>query len=116
MQAATELVEIFATNAGAVYQCDRKNRLMVKFAGSLIILKVDAFLRLNKALESIDLASMATRTDRAADLEVISVFGCDRCYVLTLPELYAFQDLLAGARFALELNSMLHECLSALPA
>ncbi len=116
MQAATDLVEIFATTTGAVYQCDRKNRLVVNFAGSFTVLKLDAFLRLYKTVEGIDLETMAISTDRAADVEVISVFGCERCYVLTLSELSAFQDLMAGARFALELNSMLHECLSAMPA
>ena len=113
MQAATELLEIYATSAGAVYQCDRKNRLMVHFAGSLSVLKVDTFLRLKRATDSIDLQAMATSTDRSSDVEIISLCGCDTVYVLTMPELHAFKELLAGARFSLELNRMLHECLNA---
>lgn len=113
MQAATELLEIYTTPAGAVYQCDRKNRLMVHFAGSLSVLKVDTFLRLKRAVDAIDLEAMATSTDRSSDVEIISVFGCDKVYVLTVPELYTFKELLAGARFSMELNRMLHECLNA---
>ncbi|WP_187264322.1 hypothetical protein [Pontibacter beigongshangensis] len=110
----TQFTEIYATTAGAVYQCNRQNRLVLNFAGQVSVLKVDAFLRLVKAVHAIDLESMAERTDRASDLEIVSVCGCDRCFVLTMPELYAFKELLAGAKFSLHLNSMLHECLNPL--
>ncbi|MHC2990758.1 hypothetical protein OB13_03875 [Pontibacter sp. HJ8] len=110
-QSPTDLVEIYANACGAVYQCDRKNRLMVNFDGTFSVLKVDAFLRLKHAVDSIDLETMAASTSRSSDFEIVSVCGCDRCYVLTLTELSTFQELLAGARFSMELNSMLHECL-----
>jgi hypothetical protein len=112
MQTAIQLNEIHTSNSGAVFQCDRRNRLLVHFAGELAVLKVDAFLRLKKAIDSIDLELMATSTERSSDFEIISVCGCNRCYVLTLPELYTFKELLAEAKFAMELNSVLHECFS----
>lgn len=101
--------EIFATKAGAVYQCDKRNRLVVDFAGSVTALKVEAFLRLKCAVDSIDLGTMAVNIERCSDYELVTVCGCDRLYVLTLPELYTFKELLGGAKFVLELNSMLHE-------
>lgn len=113
MKTAATLVEIFTTTTGAVYQCDGRNRVLVNFAGQLTTLKVDAFLRLKRAVDNVDLEEMAASTSRAADVEIISVCGCERCYVLTLPELYAFKELLDGAKFAMTLNSVLHECLSA---
>ncbi|MEJ8756142.1 hypothetical protein WG947_03980 [Pontibacter sp. H259] len=113
VQISAEMQEIFATEAGAVYQCDKRNRLLVDFAGSLVVLKVETFLRLKKAVESIDLSNMAVNTERCSDYELITVCGCDKLYVLTLPQIYSFRELLGGARFALELNSMLHECLKA---
>ncbi len=113
MQITTDLQEIFTTVYGAVYQSDRTNRLIVDFDGSVTTLKVDAFLRLKKAVDSIDLGSMATRTGRDADFELITVFGCDKLYVLSLQEVFNFKELLGGARFVLELNSMLHERLYA---
>ncbi|MCC9138179.1 hypothetical protein ACFSKU_00385 [Pontibacter silvestris] len=111
MQIATELLEIYATNAGAVYQCDHRNRVLVHFAGEIAVLKVDAFLRLKHAIDSIDLEAMAANTERSSDFEIVTVCGCERCYVLTLMELYALRELLAGARFSMELNSMLYQCL-----
>jgi hypothetical protein len=116
MPVATELVEIYANQGGAVYQCDRKRRLMVNFAGTLTVLKVDAFLRLKQAADSINLEQMAANPSRSSDFEIVSVCGCDRCYILTLSELYTFRDLLAGAKFTMELNRMLHECLTPLEA
>jgi len=111
MQAAALSVEIYTSEAGAVYQCNRRNRLLLHYAGSHTMLKVETFLRLKKVIDSINLDEMATSTNRSSDVEVIMICGCDRCYVLTLPELIAFKELLAGARFMLELNSMLHQCL-----
>ncbi len=111
MQNATLLNEIYTCPAGAVYQCNQRNRLLLHFAGTHTVLKVEAFLRLKKAIDRIELDEMATSTKRSSDFEVITICGCDRCYVLTLPELLAFKELLDGAKFMLELNSMLHQCL-----
>ncbi|MFD3000714.1 hypothetical protein ACFS7Z_10110 [Pontibacter toksunensis] len=112
MQTATPLVEIFTSHAGSVYQCDRRNRVLVHFAGQLTALKIEAFLRLKQAVDSIDLEEMAASTARSSDFEVVSVSGCERCYVLTLPELCVFKELLGQAKFVMSLNSMLHECLN----
>ncbi|MCX2740081.1 hypothetical protein [Pontibacter anaerobius] len=113
MHTATQLPEIYTSEAGAVYQCERHNRLMLSFAGELTVLKLDAFLRLKKAVDSIDLDAMANSPERSSDFSIITVCGCDRCFVLTLAEHHALKELLAGAKFVLELNSMLHECLNA---
>lgn len=113
MQIATQLTEIYTTSTGAILQCDKRNRLLVDFAGTVSELNVDAFLRLKRAVDSIDLVEMATNITRSSDLEIISVCGCGSVFILALPELYAFKELLAGAKFVLELNSMLHERLSA---
>lgn len=113
MQFSAAMQEIFTTDSGAVYQCDKSNRLLVSFGESLAELKVETFLRLKKAVDSIDLSTMAVNTGRSSDYELITVFGCDKLYVLTLPEIYSFKELLSGAKFTLELNSMLHERLYA---
>jgi uncharacterized Fe-S cluster-containing radical SAM superfamily protein len=112
MPIAAELVEIYANAGGAVYQCDRKSRLMINFAGKLSVLKVETFLRLKQVVDRIDLESMVANPSRSSDYEIVSICGCDRCYILTLAELYTFKELLTGARFMLELNSVLHECLT----
>ena len=113
MQIATHLTEIYTTGSGTVWQCNKRNRFVLNFAGTESILKVDAFLRLKRTIDSIDLEEMVVNTKRSSDLEIISVCGCDPVFILALPELYAFKELLDGAKFVLELNSMLHERLSA---
>ncbi|MBC5775371.1 hypothetical protein H8S95_14925 [Pontibacter sp. KCTC 32443] len=112
-QISAAMHEVFTTEAGVVYQCNKRNRLIIDFAGSVTELRVETFLRLKKAVDSIDLSNMAVNTQRCSDYELVTVCGCDKLYVLTLPEIYTFKELLGGAKFALELNSMLHECLKA---
>lgn len=112
MHTATQLHEIYTSEAGAVFQCDHHHRLMLSFAGELTVLKLDTFLRLKRAVDTIDLDKMASNPDRASDFSIITLCGCDRCFVLPLTEVYALKELLAGAKFVLELNRMLHECLS----
>lgn len=114
--AATHLVELYANEAGAVYQCDRKNRLMLHFAGYLNVLKVDTFLRLKQAVDRIDLEQMAANPSRSSDYEIVFVCGCERCFILSLTELFSLRDLLKGAKFSLELNRLLNECLTPLEA
>ncbi|MCC9167676.1 hypothetical protein [Pontibacter harenae] len=112
MQSNSNLKEIYKTGAGAIYQCDRQNRFLLEFAGSLTVLKVDAFIRLKQIIEKIDLVEMANSTDRSSDVEIIYPVGCDCIYVLTLPEVLSLSELLSGAMAMLTLNSMLHECLT----
>lgn len=113
MHTTATMQEIFTTNSGAVYQCDKQNRLFVDFAGAVTAYRVDAFLRLKRAVESIDLSRMASNTGRSSDYELITVCGSEKLYVLNLTEIHSFRELLSGAKFVLELNSMLHERLYA---
>ena len=73
MKTAATLAEIYTTPAGAIYQCDSRNRVLVHFAGQLTVLKVEAFLRLKRAVDNVDLEEMGASTARAADVEIISV-------------------------------------------
>jgi hypothetical protein len=110
MQNSISLTSNHTSEAGAVYQCDHLNRLILDFAGEQTVLKLDTFLRLKKVVDNIDLEQMAINPSRASDFEVVSICGCDKCFVLTLPQLHALRELLAEAMFTLQLNSLLHEC------
>ena len=103
------LKEIFRTEHGCVYQCDKKRSFSVDFAGYLTEYKIPCFFALKKLVDSVDLEAMALNPDNASDIEIISPCGSERCYVLTLTELLEFRELLAGARVMLQLNSILHE-------
>jgi hypothetical protein len=81
----------------------------VEFANRTVKYKLKCFFRLKAAIDRVDLVRMACDASRAADVEIISLCACENCYVLTLPQVVAFKELLAGANVMLELNSILHE-------
>ena len=101
--------EIFRTENGCVYQCDKKRCFGVDFAGYMTEYKIPCFFALKKLVDSVDLEAMALNPCKSSDIEIISPCGSERCYVLTLPELLEFRELLAGARAMMQLNSILHE-------
>ncbi len=103
------LQEVFRTEAGCVYQSDLEHCLYVEFAHRTVKYKLKCFFRLKAAIDRVDLARMASDASRAADVEIINLCACENCYVLTLPQVIAFKELLAGAKVMLELNSILHE-------
>lgn len=101
--------EIFSTPHGAVYQCDSKRCFFIDFGGYLTEFKFPCFIALKRLIDRIDLEAMAMDPSKASDIEIISPCGSERCYVLTLPELIEFKELLDGARVMLQLNSIIHE-------
>ncbi len=103
------LQEVFRTEAGCVYQSDLEHCLYVEFANRTVKYKLKCFFRLKAAIDRVDLVRMASDASRAADVEIISLCACENCYVLTLAQVVAFKELLAGAKVMLELNSILHE-------
>jgi hypothetical protein len=107
------LKEIFKTDKGGVYQCNQTNRLLIDFAGSTTAFKISCFLDLKKKLEQVDLNAMAFNLSEEFDYAIVSPCPCERCYVLSMSEVIAFRELLAGAKVMLELNSILYERLYA---
>lgn len=112
----SELKEIYGTAHGVVYQCDMKRCFVVDFGGYMTEFKLPCFFALKKLVDSIDLERMALNPSKSFDVEIVSPCGSDRCYVLTLPELIEFKELLSGTRVMLQLNSILHERLYRIPA
>jgi hypothetical protein len=105
------LVEIFQTEHGTVYQCNRQNCFMVEFAGGISPFKVHDFLALKKHLDAIDVREMAQDTSRVADVIILMPPRSERCFVLTLSDVLNFRELLQGAKAMLKLNSLVSECL-----
>ncbi len=109
MEGISQLKEIYSTRGGCVYQCDAKRTFFIDFAGSVTEFKFPCFIALKRLVDRIDLETMALDPSNSSDIEIISPCGSERCYVLTLPELIEFRDLLEGARVMLQLNSIIHE-------
>ena len=106
---AEQFKEIFRTPNGCVYQSDKKGCFAVDFGGYMTEYKFPCFLALKKLVDSVDILAMVLNPSKSSDIEILSPCGSERCYVLTLPELLEFKELLAGARVMLQLNSILHE-------
>lgn len=109
MPTPQNLLELFRTAYGAVYQCNRYNCFFVEFAGGISPFKVADFLDLRQHVDAINVAEMAKNSARAADVHVLMPARSERCFVLTLPDVLRFQELLQGAKAMLCLNSLLHE-------
>ena len=99
--------ELFSTTHGTVYQ--GKRCLYVAFAGTTTPFNISCFWALKKRVDAVDITEMASNPARAYDCAIISPSGSERCYVLSLAEVIEFQELLAGAKVMLELNSILYE-------
>ena len=112
--AANTLSEIFRTEFGAVFQCNRYNVYWIEFAGGFSAFKPTDFLHLKQAVEAIDVKEMAENPARFADVVVLNPLCSDRVFVLTLTDVLNFQELLQGAKAMIELNSIIYESLHAM--
>ena len=115
LSSQNHLIEIFQTEHGAVYQCNRQNCFVVEFAGGKSPFKVHDFLALKNHLDAIDVKEMAQNISRTADVVILMPPRSERCFVLTLTDVLNFRELLQGAKAMLMLNSLVYECLHALP-
>lgn len=107
--------ELFSTSKGAVYQCDRANKLILSFWGSLTPMSARDFQLFRRMIQTIDVRQMALSTADADDVEIVTMPQSDRCHVLTLCDVIHLRDLLNGTFAMIELNSMLRECGCSLP-
>ena len=103
------LTEVFSTTKGSIYQCDVTNSFIVEFAGTTSRFNVKQFIDFKKVISQINLQVMLERIEKEFDLELIYLPQTDKLYTLNVCEAYHLQELLAGAKAMLELNSILHE-------
>ncbi|MGI9543811.1 MAG: DUF6686 family protein [Cyclobacteriaceae bacterium] len=106
IRANTGLTEIYANHKGKVLQCDKQNCFKIQFAGYHINLKVKDFLKFKKLVEGIDVAHLILEV-KQADIEILHLRGSDHFFILTICELVALKELLAGTKAMLELYRIL---------
>lgn len=114
MQLPKDLIEVFRTEKGCVFQSDIQNSFYIEFGGKITAHKTIHFLKLKGILDDINLAQRITCT-KSADCEIIKINKSEEYYVLTLCELVGFKELITGARVMLELNSIIRERLHCVP-
>lgn len=110
------LNELFTTEHGAVYQCSKINCYWLDFKGEKSSFKVGDFLRFKEVVESIDVESLLSDCSRSADFTILMPFRCNRCFLLSALDIINLKEILSGARFMIELNSILSVCLKARPS
>lgn len=109
-----QLIDVFKTQHGAVYQCNLKNAFCLEFGNSRSFFKIGDFLNFIKRVNAIDVAAMFENTSRQADVAIVMAPYTERCFVLTITDVLNLREILNGAKFTLQLNSMLLECMTVL--
>lgn len=109
-------VEVFSTEHGAVFQCNNRNCYWLDFAGNSTPFRVGDFLKFKKQIDRIDVSKLLGDCSRAADFTIVMPQYTERCFVLCVADILHLRELLDGAKFMIELNSMVRECLRATPA
>ncbi len=108
--------EIYKTPHGAVYQCSRQNCYWLEFAGNTTAFKVNDFFNFKKKIDGIDVSAMIINPSRTADFTIVMPFRTPRCFVLDINAVLNLRELLCGAKFMIELNSVVKECLRTTPS
>ncbi|WP_437919835.1 hypothetical protein [Sphingobacterium sp. LRF_L2] len=97
--------EVFKSECGAVYQCSRKNCYWLEFNQTITSFRISDFFLFKKRIDSIDVLAMLTDSSRSSDFEIVMPFRTDRCFLLRVEDVLNLQEILSGAKFAIELNS-----------
>jgi len=107
--------EVFSTTAGTVYQCSRKNCFWLAYNNSTTSFSVSDFLKFKKRIDTIDVERMLNDTTRSSDFEIVMPFRTERCFILSVENILELRELLNGAKFMIELNSVVRTCLQVSP-
>ncbi len=108
-----DLVEVYRTEKGCVYQSDSQSSYWIEFGGKMCAQRPRCFFKLKNMIDSVNLEQKLNCTKKSSDCEIIPLDKDNYC-VFTLCELVAFKELLNGAKVMLELNSIIKERLSPL--
>jgi len=108
--------EVYRASHGAVYQCSRQNCYWLDFAGSTTAFKISDFFNFKKRVDEVDISAMIIDSSRTADFTILMPFRTPRCFVLDVNDVLNLRELLSGAKFMIELNSVVSECLKVPPA
>jgi len=107
--------EVYRTDHGAVYQCSRQNCYWLEFAGDTTAFRVSDFFSFKKKIDAIDVSAMIIDPSRTADFTILMPFRTPRCFVLDINDVLNLRELLNGAKFMIELNSVINACLKTTP-
>ena len=108
---SVELIEVFITSKGGIYQSDKENCLYLSFSGKTSRLNFQSLNDLKKIIDKVDLGHMCTLIEHA-DIEIILLK--DNCFVLSGIEIIYLKEILHGAFTMFSLNHIITDCLDRL--
>lgn len=103
-----QLIEVFVTAKGAIYQSDEQNCLFLEFSGKTSQLSFTELNDLKKIVDAFDVAHMCTLIEHA-DIEIILLK--DHCFILSGIQVIYLKEILNGAFTMFRLNHMVKDCL-----
>lgn len=107
--ARQQLIEVYSSINGKVFQDNQRFHYVLEWQGERSTFKAPCFFGFKRRLDGIDVEEMLSSPSACHDVEIVAPCGCDRCFVLTIPEILELRSLLSGARVMMELNSILYE-------
>lgn len=105
---SSNLIEVYSTAKGGIYQSDEANCLFLDFCGKNSRLSFTELNDLKKIVDAFDVAHMCTLIEHA-DIEIILLK--DHCFVLSGIQVIYLKEILSGAFTMFRLNHMVKDCL-----
>ena len=103
--------ELYLTAKGCSWQCDLTNRVYVQFQETVAAFRPRDFFVFSRKVNAVNIHEMIYNLSDEYDFEIIEAPEHGVSMRLGLCELVQLRDLLDGTKFALKLNSLLHEAL-----
>lgn len=103
--------ELYRTAKGISWQCDLTNRIHLQFSDMEVAFKMRDFSAFQRKVQAVNIHERIYDLSDEGDFEVIEAPQHGLSLQLTLCDLIQLRELLDGTKFALKLNSMLHEAL-----
>lgn len=110
-QNGTHTHELYTTAKGSAWQCDLTDKIYLNFKGGILAFKIQDFLSFRRKVQAVDIHEMIFNISDKYDFEIIDFPQNQLSLKLTLCDIIQLRELLDGARFAIEMYSMLHEVL-----
>lgn len=103
--------ELYQTAKGQSWQCDLTNRIHLQFGETEVAFKMRDFSAFQRKIQAVDIRERIYDLSDDGDFELIEAPQQGLSLQLTLCDLIQLRELLNGTKFALKLNTLLHEAL-----
>ena len=105
---SSDLIEVFRTDKGVIFQSDRENCLFVDFGGKIAKYSISCLQRLRSRLKMVDIHGMLSDSSHP-NFELVTISLCDHCYLLSVVDCINFLELLEGTFVMFNLNNILKD-------